>query len=401
MAAFTRRYFSTFVFCYLLIRLGNASRHIFPTPTFAGFRAADNQFEILPTPNPWTLSDISKRFANDPRICGWVEGDDGGLFVRDIIFETNLTLKRSKVIQSLVLRATYVLQHRPLLAAAPAITSRKSLVRQSIQRATMGEEILAMLRVVPTALHLYGQCREQLKSKLVLIEHSSDQTRYCAIYRYASGSRGYGCAISTGYNKTVLTTTSSSVARPTPFDDPSTTSTASTSTIGKSSSSSDTGPAASNSATAVPVKPNSMSGGIIAGIVLGAVASAVILVTLWLLFQKYRKKQAQQQENQTYRGSYSLQDQGLYDQYGKLIHSPPWSPQDYFQHQPDGYSELDAGLLSPDPSSHKSSMANPSGISKADGRTLSPETIQDSPPSSHGFSDGGQQNRPVELPVYQ
>ncbi|MCJ1425595.1 hypothetical protein MMC29_003495 [Sticta canariensis] len=389
MAAFTRRYFSTLVFCSLLIRLGNASRHIFPTSTFAGFRAADNQFEILPTPNPGTLSDISKRYANNPAICGWVEGDDGGLFVRDMIFDTNLTLKRSKVTQSLVVRATFVLQHQPLLAAAPAATPRK-IVRYSLQRATMGEEILAMLRVVPTALHLY-----------VLIEQSSDQTRYCAIYRYASGFRGYGCAISTGYNKTVLATTSSSVARPTTFDDPSITSTASTSTIGKSSSTSDTGPAASNSATAVLVKPNSMSGGAVAGIVIGAVAVAAILVIMWLLFQKHRKNQAQQQGNQTYRGSYPLQDQGLYDQYGKLVHSPPWSPQNYFHHQPDGYSELDAGLLSPEPSSHKSSMANPSGISEADGRTLSPETIQDSPPSSHRFSDGGQQNRLVELPVYR
>lgn len=83
MAAFTRRYFSTFVSYYFLIRLGNASRYIFPTPTFAGLRAADNQFEILPTPNPETLSDISKRFSNDPAICGWVEGDDGELFVKD------------------------------------------------------------------------------------------------------------------------------------------------------------------------------------------------------------------------------------------------------------------------------------------------------------------------------
>lgn len=96
MTALTQRYLSTCVIFFLSVRLGNTSRHFFPTSTFAGLRPADLQFNIRPTPKPRTPSNISKRFADDPAICGWVEGNDSKFLSRDIIFETNLNLKLSR-----------------------------------------------------------------------------------------------------------------------------------------------------------------------------------------------------------------------------------------------------------------------------------------------------------------
>lgn len=233
------------------------------------------------------------------------------------------------------------------------------------------------------------------------MERNSKPGDYCGIYRYASGSRGYGCAAQTDYNVTVLTTvltvTSSSVVQPTPSPfghDPSTTSTTSTSPTVEASSTTGTGLAASNSAAPVPVIQKSMSGGAIAGTVIGSVLGVVAILTImWFLFQRYRKIQAKQRHgNQTPRGPYPLQDQRIYDQYGKLIYSPPWSPRSHSRHQSDVHSELDGVPVSPDPT-HKSPLASP-GMSEVDG---SPETVRGTPLMSHEFLDAGQQNRPAEL----
>ena len=55
----------------------NGFRHLFPTSTFAGLRAAQIGIEIHPTTIPWSPSDILKRLSEDPGICGWVEGNSG------------------------------------------------------------------------------------------------------------------------------------------------------------------------------------------------------------------------------------------------------------------------------------------------------------------------------------
>lgn len=239
-------------------------------------------------------------------------------------------------------------------------------------------------------------CREQLKPKPVLRDSSDGQNPYCAIYRYASGSKGYGCADATGYNKTVLTLTGPSVTQPTPFgQEPSTTSTASTSTTVEESTSG-TGVAASNSATAVPTKSDSMSGGAIAGTVVGIIAGVAAILFLLFLAQRFLKRRARRQRNQTSRGPYPLPDQRIYDQYGKLVYSPPWPTQTHSRNRSDGQSELDGLPVSPDPA-HKSYPASPP-LSEAGGRPFSPETIQTSPLMSHEFSDSGQQDRPAELP---
>lgn len=47
-----------------------------PTPTFSGLRDSNQaKFEILPTANPWSESDLLKRLSGDPAVCGWVDGD--------------------------------------------------------------------------------------------------------------------------------------------------------------------------------------------------------------------------------------------------------------------------------------------------------------------------------------
>lgn len=47
-----------------------------PTPTFSGLRDSNQvKFEILPTANPWSQSELLKRLSGDPAMCGWVDGD--------------------------------------------------------------------------------------------------------------------------------------------------------------------------------------------------------------------------------------------------------------------------------------------------------------------------------------
>ena len=58
----------------------NAYRHIPPTSTFAGLRAAQIGIEVHPTNIEWNPSGILKRLSEDPAICGWVEGNSGTFF---------------------------------------------------------------------------------------------------------------------------------------------------------------------------------------------------------------------------------------------------------------------------------------------------------------------------------
>ena len=55
----------------------NAYRHLFPTPTFAGLKAAQIGIGVHPTTIPWSPSEILRRLSEDPGICGWVEGNSG------------------------------------------------------------------------------------------------------------------------------------------------------------------------------------------------------------------------------------------------------------------------------------------------------------------------------------
>lgn len=103
----------------LFIELASASRNVFPKPTLAGLRAAEHELQILPTPNPWSSPELLRRFAGDPAICGWVEGDASKLFWLKIeVLSVSLTVGFVKVMQSLVTRVILVGQPRPMLAAA-------------------------------------------------------------------------------------------------------------------------------------------------------------------------------------------------------------------------------------------------------------------------------------------
>lgn len=73
------QYWFHVIFFILSIGPANSARVVFLEPTLAGLRAAENELQILPTPNPWSPSEILKRFAGDPAICGWVEGDPSKL----------------------------------------------------------------------------------------------------------------------------------------------------------------------------------------------------------------------------------------------------------------------------------------------------------------------------------
>ena len=164
-----------------------------------------------------------------------------------------------------------------------------------------------------------------------LTVQSEGQAPYCATYRYASGSQGYGCAAVRGYNKTVLTTTTAGVV---PFgQDASTTS----SSMPTTSSSSPTMAAPSTtvaSASATP-SPNMtlISGGAIAGAVAGSVLALAAIVGIVLLILRRRRINKQQERQAANRVSEQtsrrFSEHFMYAPYAKpspVFSSPPHSP---------------------------------------------------------------------------
>ncbi len=151
---------------------------------------------------------------------------------------------------------------------------------------------LTMLPVPPTALRSSGsyRSRRSLLKPRADASASAGNIPYCATYLYASSSTGFGCAIQTGYTKSVLTTTKGGVDH-NPF--------------GASSTSSDTSmnmpmttivasPESSLPAHAQSSSP--LSSGATAGIVAGGAAALVIVAALlWFCIRKRvdRKDRAQ------------------------------------------------------------------------------------------------------------
>ena len=131
------------------------------------------------------------------------------------------------------------------------------------------------------------------------MKYSEGQSPYCATYKYASGSQGYGCAAANGYSKTVLTTTTDGV---TPFGQ-------TDSIISSTSGVPATGPRASSLSTSSPiltspattspqVSMTPIGGGTIAGAVVGAVVALAATVGIVLLFLR-RHQHKKQRERQT------------------------------------------------------------------------------------------------------
>ncbi|RDW82985.1 hypothetical protein BP5796_04476 [Coleophoma crateriformis] len=104
---------------------------------------------------------------------------------------------------------------------------------------------------------------------------------YCATYNYPGGSVGYGCALATGYTKSVLLTYTTG---PGSFSPSSISSSSSTSTSVLNSS-----PTASTTTSPSPKK--GISGGAIAGIIIGSVATVALMGTLvWWLMRSRKEK---------------------------------------------------------------------------------------------------------------
>ena len=176
------------------------------------------------------------------------------------------------------------------------------------------------------------------------MEYSEGQAPYCATYKYASGSQGYGCAAAKGYSKTVLTTTTPDV---TPFGQ------ADSVTSSTSSSVPTTSPRASSLPTSSPIlttpattsPPASMtpvSGGTIAGAVAGAVVALAAVVGIVLLFlrrHRHKKQQERQAANcSSAQTSRPFSGRFLYAQYAKpspTFASPPQSPPLHTRHPSD------------------------------------------------------------------
>ncbi|KAL8958305.1 MAG: hypothetical protein Q9193_004612 [Seirophora villosa] len=145
---------------------------------------------------------------------------------------------------------------------------------------------------------------------------------YCATYRYDQGSRGYGCAAITGYNRTVLTTTNPGF---TPFGQATSSSTSASST--SEAAPSPAGAAASPSSSSSDL--TLISGGAIAGAVAGSVlVLAAIVGIVYFVWRRNKKKKEQERQAATVMSERRESDY-VYAQYAKAdaqTRSPTMSP---------------------------------------------------------------------------
>ena len=167
------------------------------------------------------------------------------------------------------------------------------------------------------------------------MSNSDGQAPYCAVYRYASSSTGYGCAVMTGYTRSVLVTTTSGVNHD-PFGSSGSTTSSSTAMQTTSTSASTGSSAHASSTTPTETQTgapasNSLGGGGIAGIVVGGlVAIAIITVTIWAVVRRRQAKRLQRQSSSTYPSTiapYTGQEQMTdYTRSSQGYSSPPMSP---------------------------------------------------------------------------
>ncbi|MCJ1485006.1 hypothetical protein MMC06_005179, partial [Schaereria dolodes] len=144
-----------------------------------------------------------------------------------------------------------------------------------------------------------------------LTEDSDGNQPYCIVYDYAFGDVAYGCVPTTGFNRAVLTTTSPA-ALPSGQDNVTTTST--------SSSNTPVAPA-TVSATMAPMKMTAISGGSVAGAVIGSFVALIAILIIFIILRNrhLKKRHAAQMSSNVPDSSRSDQDRYLYPQYQKTV----------------------------------------------------------------------------------
>ncbi|KAL8673189.1 MAG: hypothetical protein Q9168_002381 [Polycauliona sp. 1 TL-2023] len=269
-------------------------RNLLPTPTFAGLQAAQADLGIEPTSAP-LQHELLKRLSGDPAICGWVEGDSNNTVSCNSGFTCAAT---SNFIGCCATGA----------AGCEA---------------------------------LFTTCYDQLGPNKwfpifqpALTKESGGQAPFCATYQYGEGGRGYGCAAITGYNKTVLTTTTPGVV---PFGQAVSTSATDSETDIQQA----TGTAAAPTASSSDVDMTLISGGAIAGAVAGSILALAAIVGIFLFFRRRHRIKKEQERLAATRMSERSSSQYVYAQYAKLAPStlsPPTSPPLHSRHPSDqGY----------------------------------------------------------------
>jgi len=173
-------------------------------------------------------------------------------------------------------------------------------------------ELVSCIGVFTTCYDILGpicdaSCQNNI-GNLICQTHS-----YCAEYLYPGGSVGYGCQTVIGYTTSVLLSTVSNVG-------PLTTSemTSQGPTVSTVSSSSSTSTSPTPTSTSVPTSGgNTLNGGSIAGITIGAITVlAIIFTLLWLLARRHTRgahvhdgSEQLGRSNRTSTVTYQLQDQ--------------------------------------------------------------------------------------------
>ncbi|KAA6407007.1 MAG: hypothetical protein FRX48_09305 [Lasallia pustulata] len=163
---------------------------------------------------------------------------------------------------------------------------------------------------------------------------------YCATYNYASGSKGFGCAAVTGYDRTVLT--SPTHGGPTPFGGSSATATSSSSPIMTSSSSisslTTAGAAVATTPAVAATHTTSLCGGAIAAIAVGAaIIIGVLAGIIWACVRRHRIKRKDAQAQRSLNAPY-YQGGFRNPQYQKTeleLDSPPSSAPSVLRNHPD------------------------------------------------------------------
>ncbi|KAL8876986.1 MAG: hypothetical protein Q9198_004910 [Flavoplaca austrocitrina] len=269
-------------------------RDMFPTPTFAGLRAAQVDLGIEPTLAP-RQHEILKRLSGDPAICGWVEGS------------SNNTVSCN---------------------SGYTCAATSSFVGCCSTGAVGCDALFT------TCYDQLGpSCNAQCKLNKAALT-CGGQAPFCATYLYAEGGRGYGCAAITGYNKTVLTTTTPGVI---PFGQTESASTTSSETDAQQA----TVTAAAPSPSSSEVDMTLISGGAIAGAVAGSVLALATIVGIFLFFRRRRRVKREQERLAATRMSERTSSQYIYPHYAKpppSTLSPPNSPPMHSRHPSDhGY----------------------------------------------------------------
>ncbi|PVH71120.1 hypothetical protein DL98DRAFT_540317 [Cadophora sp. DSE1049] len=244
-----------------------------PTPTLADQQTSVLRFESLPTITGGALRNQAKarQVGEQNPICGWINGN-----------------------------------------GASAVSCGAGFYCATQQSFVGCCEISSCAGIVTTCYDILGSICDAACQQNVANLVCASPLPYCATYGYSGGSTGYGCAVATGYEVSVLLSVTTSDGGSLSVSTPSSSNPSTSSPASSSTTTSATSPAS-------PSTNNGLSGGAIAGIVIGAIAAIALIGILAFLILRRHRKPPQEMGNTaqpimqgTQQDLYPMQDRGGY-----------------------------------------------------------------------------------------